>query len=318
MAHLQNGGALSPAKGQGMWRPLVIAALFLAGCSNDADRPQQSIDAARDQLRTLVGDRNVYSCDASIARLTELVEEMDFRLGMLKTSKDQVIARALNAAEIDFANRMHSYDARRAVESLEGPTTEAKRHITAECPAASQRMRADAQYLARYPALSRALVSCANGIDQVVAELAKRGPTESWNVLSGDARQCWARISEGAKADGISSSPIGPTAEEHVPTPTPPPSPSSTPEPQKVSSTRDEPRTEPDTIATDLASADAKLNQTWVRIRPRFSDEEWTKLRALQRQWIRDRDERCGTSKECLLRWTTERSDWLDRYRSPQ
>jgi uncharacterized protein YecT (DUF1311 family) len=212
---------------------------------------------------------------------------------------------------------MYGYDLQRALGSLSGPIAEAKRAIALQCPQSSQRMRADAQGLSGYPTLSRALTACADGTDQVVDELAKR-VSNSWKSYSGPALQCWGQISEGAKADGISSTPLMPSA---GPAPTPEASPSPSPtsaSPPQVSWAWNESAEEPDPAPADLAAADAKLNATWSRIRPRFSDDEWAKLRDLQRRWIRDRDKQCGTSQTCLLDWTNARVDWLDQYKPDQ
>lgn len=297
-----------------MLRATVIAALLLSGCSGQPSS-SVSIETARQRLLALSDERSVFLCEANIRKMAELVDEMDFRAGMLETRKKEAIARARTTDEIAFANRMHGYDLKQALASLQDPMDEAERAIASDCPSSSRQMRTEAQNVGRYRSLSNALIACADGLDQVVAELAKRVPS-SWKSYSGAAVQCWGRISEGAKMEGVLSTPVEPSA-GHAPTPvaSSSASPTSAP-PPPVISTRNESAEEPDTAPADLVVADANLNETWSRIRPRFSDGEWAKLRTLQRQWIRDRDARCGTSRQCLIDWTVARAGWLDRYRA--
>jgi uncharacterized protein YecT (DUF1311 family) len=79
----------------------------------------------------------------------------------------------------------------------------------------------------------------------------------------------------------------------------------------------------------DLAHQDKELNQSYKIVIGMLSQQEKTKLRNLQRNWIKDRDKRCETAAmadsmstastpnylECMIKETKQRTGWLQRYR---
>lgn len=58
--------------------------------------------------------------------------------------------------------------------------------------------------------------------------------------------------------------------------------------------------------------ADKKLNETWRSL----SDTERRILRPAQRQWIKDRDNKCGKNDDCLTTVTKKQTEVLNNKKS--